>query len=171
MNGGQSRFYWFVLELVPTGAGSYLWLLKTLKKTEGEKKMLQKWYRLMMAAFLAVGVLAGCGAQEDEEKSAETTEQQEQEITVEVELSQDNGAEEIASESITAEEGTNLMQVMEDNFKVEQSGGFINTIEGVGGDEKKAWMYTVNGEEGQVGAEDYELKDGDQVTFDYHAWE
>ncbi|WP_406944059.1 DUF4430 domain-containing protein [Halobacillus sp. SY10] len=133
---------------------------------------MKKWNTLLTAMILAVGMLAGCGTQEGSETSA-TQEEQVQEVTVQVQLSKNDGEEMIAEDEITVEEGTTLMEVMEDNYEVEQSEGFINSIEGIAGnqEEKMAWMYTINGDEAMVGANEYEVKDGDEIVFDYQSWE
>ncbi|RDY70133.1 DUF4430 domain-containing protein [Halobacillus trueperi] len=133
---------------------------------------MKKWNTLLTAMILAVGMLAGCGTQEGSETSA-TQEEQVQEVTVQVQLSKNDGAEMIAEDEITVEEGTTLMEVMEDNYEVEQSEGFINSIEGIAGnqEEKMAWMYTINGDEAMVGANEYEVEDGDEIVFDYQSWE
>ncbi|GEN53870.1 DUF4430 domain-containing protein [Halobacillus faecis] len=133
---------------------------------------MKKWNTVLTAMILAVAVLAGCGTQEENETSA-TQEEQVQEVTVQVQLSKNDGEEMMAEDEITVEEGTTLMEVMEDNYEVEQSEGFINSIEGVAGnqEEKMAWMYTINGEEAMVGANEYEVEDGDEIVFDYQSWE
>ncbi|MBX0356176.1 DUF4430 domain-containing protein [Halobacillus sp. Nhm2S1] len=133
---------------------------------------MKKWNTVLTAMILAVAVLAGCGTQEEKETSA-TQEEQVQEVTVQVQLSKNDGEEMMAEDEITVEEGTTLMEVMEDNYEVEQSEGFINSIEGVAGnqEEKMAWMYTINGEEAMVGANEYEVEDGDEIVFDYQSWE
>ncbi|SDP45112.1 DUF4430 domain-containing protein [Halobacillus aidingensis] len=133
---------------------------------------MKKWNTLLTAMILAVGMLAGCGTQEGSETSA-TQEEQVQEVTVQVQLSKNDGEEMIAEDEITVEEGTTLMEVMEDNYEVEQSEGFINSIEGIAGnqEEKMAWMYTINGDEAMVGANEYEVEDGDEIVFDYQSWE
>ncbi|MGR9049881.1 DUF4430 domain-containing protein [Halobacillus faecis] len=133
---------------------------------------MRKWNTVLTAMILAVAVLAGCGTQEEKETSA-TQEEQVQEVTVQVQVSKNNGEEMMAEDEITVEEGTTLMEVMEDNYEVEQSEGFINSIEGIAGnqEEKMAWMYTINGDEAMVGANEYEVEDGDEIVFDYQSWE
>ncbi|MYL48422.1 DUF4430 domain-containing protein [Halobacillus litoralis] len=133
---------------------------------------MEKWKTVLTAMILAVAVLAGCGAQEEKESSA-TQEEQVQEVTVQVQVSKNDGEEMMAEDEITVEKGTTLMEVMEDNYEVEQTEGFINSIEGIAGnqEEKMAWMYTINGEEAMVGANEYEVEDGDEIVFDYQSWE
>lgn len=133
---------------------------------------MSKWYSVLLAMVLSVGVLVGCGSQEGEETSA-TQEEQVEEVTVQVQIENSKEEETIADDEWTVKEGTTLMEVMEDNYEVEQSEGFINSIEGVAGnqEEKMAWMYTINGEEAMVGANEYELEDGDEIAFNYQSWE
>ncbi|MCA1009507.1 DUF4430 domain-containing protein [Halobacillus halophilus] len=133
---------------------------------------MNKLYTLILAILLTAGTLSGCGTQTEENANA-GQEEEKQEVSVQVEISKNNGEETLADKEISVEEGTTLLSVMEDNFEVEQSEGFINSIEGIAGnqEEKMAWMYTINGEEAQVGANEYEVEQGDQIIFDYHSWE
>jgi len=133
---------------------------------------MNKLYTLLLAILLTAGTLSGCGTQ-TEEKANAGQEEEKQEVSVQVEISKNNGEETLADKEISVEEGTTLLKVMEDNFEVEQSEGFINSIEGIAGNQEKkmAWMYTINGEEAQVGANEYEVKQGDMIVFDYHSWE
>jgi hypothetical protein len=145
---------------------------------------MSKWYSVFLAMVMAVGVLVGCGSQEEEGTSSNQEEQVEgntsanqeeqvEEVTVQVEINNSQQEEVIAEDEWTVEEGTTLMEVMEENYEVEQTEGFINSIEGVAGNEKEklAWMYTINGEEAMVGANEYELEDGDEIAFNYQSWE
>ncbi|SFF62444.1 protein of unknown function [Halobacillus alkaliphilus] len=133
---------------------------------------MNKLYTLFLAILLTAGILSGCGTQ-TEEKANVGQEEEKQEVSVQVEISKNNGEETLADKDISVEEGTTLLKVMENNFEVEQSEGFINSIEGIAGNQEKkmAWMYTINGEEAQVGANEYEVKQGDVIVFDYHSWE
>ncbi|MGP4060129.1 DUF4430 domain-containing protein [Halobacillus litoralis] len=133
---------------------------------------MNKLYSMLLAFVLAVGMLAGCGAQEEGDE-ANATQEEAQEVTLQVDVSKNKGEEMLAEEEITVEEGTTLMEVMEDNFEVEQTEGYINSIEGIAGDdkEKMAWIYTINGEDATVGANEYEVEEGDEIVFDYQSWE
>ncbi len=155
---------------------SYFWLSEIITQALGqienrERFGMNKWYSIFTAMVLAIGVLAGCGAQQEEEETSTTEEEQAEELTVDVQISE--GDEMIAEDEFKVEEGTTLMEVMESNYEVEQTEGFINSIEGIptNEEEKMAWMYTINGEEVMVGANEYELEDGDEVLFNYQSWE
>ncbi|ARI77211.1 DUF4430 domain-containing protein [Halobacillus mangrovi] len=136
---------------------------------------MKKFNFFLVAALLAVGVISGCGTQQTEKAEEANASQQEekQEVTLKVEISKNNGEEVLADQEITVAEGTTLMEVMKDNFEVKESEGFINSIEGIEGnqEEKMAWMFTINGEEAMVGANEYEVEQGDEIIFDYHSWE
>ncbi|SFK01480.1 protein of unknown function [Halobacillus dabanensis] len=145
---------------------------------------MSKWYSVLLAMVMAVGVLVGCGSQEEEgtssnqeeqveENTSANEEEQAEEVTVQVEIANSKEDEVIADDEWTVEEGTTLMEVMEENYEVEQTEGFINSIEGIAGneEEKMAWMYTINGEEAMVGANEYEVEDGDEIAFNYQSWE
>lgn len=44
-------------------------------------------------------------------------------------------------------------------------GEMVEAIDGVGGEEGKFWIYYVNGEAAKVGADQYEVKDGDRIEW------
>lgn len=145
---------------------------------------MSKWYSVFLAMVMAVGVLAGCGAQEEEgtpsnqeeqveENTSANQEEQAEEVTVQIQITNSKTDKEIADDEWTVEEGTTLMEVMEENYEVEQTEGFINSIEGIAGneEEKMAWMYTINGDDAMVGANEYEVEDGDEIAFNYQSWE
>lgn len=130
-----------------------------------------------------VSFLFGCSANNDPqeadlnnkeseaEKSESSSEVQEEKVVIII--SKDEGSEIMTEKEISIEEGAILMDVMKENFDIEEEGGFITSIDGVAPaeDEKKAWMYFVNGEIAPVGAAEYELSAGDEVTFDLQSWE
>ncbi|WP_042223558.1 DUF4430 domain-containing protein [Oceanobacillus manasiensis] len=137
-----------------------------------------------MVAFLLVFVLlTACGSGSEEDTASETDAEQSEsnqtseqnEDTVKITLTKDQGEEYIHEKEIPVEEGENLLEVLKDNFYVETdgSGQFITSIERVSSedDEERAWIYTVNGERVNVGAADYELQAGDEVVFDFQKWE
>ncbi|RWZ60227.1 DUF4430 domain-containing protein [Halobacillus fulvus] len=136
---------------------------------------MNKMYALLVAFLMAVGILAGCGTTQStdsqEVEEAPAAEEQSQEVSVTVEVN-DEG-ENLATEEITVEQGTTLMEIMKDNFDVEETEGFINAIEGIQGseEEKMAWMFNINGEPAMVGANEYEVEQGDEITFNYESWE
>ncbi|MDY0396532.1 DUF4430 domain-containing protein [Virgibacillus halophilus] len=79
----------------------------------------------------------------------------------------------MGKKKIAVKKGDILMDVLKENFKIEEDKGFIKSIDGIApkkGD-KKAWMYSVNGKMAKVGATDYKLKPGDEVVFDLQSWE
>ncbi|MCP3032683.1 DUF4430 domain-containing protein [Halobacillus sp. A1] len=130
---------------------------------------MEKLYKGLILLMFSTALLVGC----QEEATEGADESAAEDTTVEIEISENEGEEVISNEEYTVEEGTVLMEVMEENYEVEQEGGFINSIEGIAPeeDEQKAWIYTINGEDASVGAHEYELEDGDEINFDYQSWE
>lgn len=137
-------------------------------------------YLRIIALMLTIGLLGACASDNGASDNAPTTDQVEttqteshEEEKIEVTLSKDNGDEVIQEKEIPIEDGAILMDVMKENFDIEEDGGFITSIEGVAPDEgeEKAWMYFVNDEMASVGAAEFELSAGDEVTFDLQAWQ
>ncbi|UOQ93620.1 DUF4430 domain-containing protein [Halobacillus shinanisalinarum] len=125
---------------------------------------------LLSALMLTMLVLAGCQSESGGEETASKQEEK-QEVTLQIELSKNKGEKVISTKDVTVEEGTMLMDVMKNNFEVEENEGFITGIEGITATDEKAWLFTINGESAMVGANEYEVKQGDEIVFDFHAWE
>lgn len=124
---------------------------------------MKKALHMLSALLLAAGILAGCGTTEQPQQNQQAEQQTEQQVTVT--LSEDG--EEISSKEVSFEEGDMLLDVMKENFEIEEDAGFITSIDGHAqdADAKKYWLFTVNEEMSPVGANEIELKDGDDVVF------
>ena len=145
---------------------------------------MNKWLLRIGIVFAAILLLAGCGADggsgEDDASMNDTAEQTEEndaaeqnEDTVLITISIDEGSEYVDEKEIPVEEGDILMDVMKENFYVEEEEGFITSIERVSADEdeEKGWIFYVNGEMAMAGAEEYELSPGEEINFDFQPWE
>src|SRR5699024_10375210 len=101
---------------------------------------------------------------EDNNTKSQATEAEQHSITI----SEDDGEEVHADEKVDVDEGAMLMDVLDENFDIDEDDGFITAIDGIENDEEegKYWMYDVNDEMAQVGADEFELSPGDDVVFD-----
>lgn len=142
--------------------------------------MMKKWFVYMMITIASVLLLVGCGTdnasetQEVEDSTNnEQTESENNEENVVIVISENKGETTITEKEIAIEEGAILLDVMKDNFEIEEQGGFINSIDGKAPaeGEEKSWMYFLNDEMGPVGVAEYELNHNDHVVFDLQAWE
>ncbi|MCP3025819.1 DUF4430 domain-containing protein [Halobacillus sp. A5] len=129
--------------------------------------------KALLFTLIAAVFLAGCQGEGDNDEGSSGKADQSEEVTIEIEISEDEGEEVVSTEEHTVEEGALLMDVMEGHYDVEEDEGFINSIEGISAEEgeEKAWMYTINGEEASVGANEYELEEGDEINFDFQSRE
>ena len=130
----------------------------------------------LFTIFTTLLLVVGCSNEsttptEEEETGIETTESQEE--VIKVTISKDEGEEVLSEKEIEIEENAILMDIMKENYDIEEDDGFITSIDGVAPEEgeEKAWMYFVNDEMAMVGAAEYELEAGDNVVFDLQAWE
>ncbi|WP_010095960.1 hypothetical protein [Ornithinibacillus scapharcae] len=99
----------------------------------------------LLVVIVSVVVLSACGddsatnnkstSSQNETSSNENTEQQE-EASITVVLSKNKEAEILEEREVEIEEGDILLDVMKENFDVEEEGGFINTLEGLSLDEE-----------------------------------
>lgn len=150
---------------------------------------MRNWILKLSTLILAVGLLVGCSATENNEQTGkvngnnnqevnnenniDTSEEDRSEEIVTIIISKDFGEELIADQEITIKEGAILMDVLKENFSVEDDNGFVTSIDGEkqDPDKSKYWLYSVNGEDGMVGANEYELSAGDEVHFELNSME
>lgn len=125
-------------------------------------------------AFFSALFIVGCSNEQDAADTSEATSQTSQaqeEITATVEIEdEDQTVDEKEIETTTDE---TLMEVMQDNFDIEEDSGMITTIEDIEQDEGENmyWTYTINEEMVNTGAEETTLEDNDQVVFTYDKME
>ncbi|WP_047980015.1 DUF4430 domain-containing protein [Ornithinibacillus contaminans] len=137
---------------------------------------------LHLIGILVVGLilLVGCTDEKATENKQENspnqeveTEQQET-ITIQLKVSLDKESEVVEDKQVEVESGAILLDVMKQNFEIEETDGYITSIEGINDDSgelKKAWLFYINGEFASKGASETELSDGDEVLFDFQSWE
>ncbi|MFA1822787.1 DUF4430 domain-containing protein [Virgibacillus oceani] len=144
---------------------------------------MNEWMLRIGVILAAILLLAGCGTDDNSEEggvstndTAEQTEgneaNEQNEDTVLITVSIDDGSEYVDEKEIPVEEGDILLDVMKQNFYVEEEGGFITSIERVSAEENedKGWIFFINGETAMVGAEEYELSPGEEIIFDFQDW-
>lgn len=137
-----------------------------------------------LAALLIV--LTGCGGAKDDTKdntgvasstetivSSDSKEKEsemakaddEKEKTIDITLSADG--KEFDHKTIDIESDEILLDVMKKNFDIKEEKGMIVGIDGHEQDtkENKFWMYDVNGEFVEVGASEYKVQPGDNISW------
>ena len=85
---------------------------------------------------------------------------------IEATLTIENGG--ITTHSAKITEGSNVLDLMTAcNIPFEEDSGLVTSINGISqdADAGKYWLYYVNGEFAQVGAKDYIVQDGDEITW------
>lgn len=124
--------------------------------------------------LLSISILLGaCGNAAVEEPAVENstvdTAEQAAEETVQLSVTIEVDEEEVSelTKDIEAESGQTLMEVMVQEYEMEDEGGFIHSIEGYeqDPDNNRWWLYEINGEQPTVGANDYEVEDGDSIKW------
>ena len=91
----------------------------------------------------------------------------EETVTVNVEIIIDEEVVSELSKELEVEAGIVLLDVMKDHYDIEEENTFIQAIEGFeqNEDDNTWWVYELNEEEAFEGAADYEVQDGDQITW------
>lgn len=132
---------------------------------------MRNWSKWLLVLVASVFLLIACSSNDTE--SAEEEDVADEEGTITIIVSESEEDEVFSEKEIDIVEGDILMDVMEDNYDIEEDEGFINGIDGISPeeDEQKAWIYSVNDEEALVGANEYEVSIDDEVVFDLQSWE
>ena len=99
------------------------------------------------------------------EKDSSTKDSSTIETAITFEVDQEEQPE--LKKTLEVKQGTKLLDAMKEEYDIKETGGFIESINDIEQDESKNkwWLYSVNGEDGKVGAADYQLTDGDQVKW------
>ena len=91
-------------------------------------------------------------------------------------VTRDNGATPVLATTDEVADSDTVMRVLERNAEIttRYGGGFVQSIEGVAGDERDGrsydWFFYLNGVESTIGAADYSLHGGEAVWWDYRDW-
>ena len=133
--------------------------------------------KLLLALSLSL-VLFGCSPTEETETSSVLQEStaavsSEAAETVSVSISLTDGGTVIAGseKTIEVEAGASLLDVMKENYTIEEADGFITAVDGQSQVEQTAetkakyWLFDVNGEPSMVGAADVALQEGDVIVW------
>lgn len=77
------------------------------------------------------------------------------------------------TKEVMVEAGDSVMDVLEEHHKVDDEGGFITAIDAVRQDPSTNtyWLYTVNGEMAEKGAEEMQVAEGDEIRFYLESFE
>lgn len=128
----------------------------------------------ILGLFMLSFLLVGCGNQETTSTESETSENiqdQNEEVTYTIEFSIDDALysidEEEMNQELTSPKDTTLLEIMQEEFDAVDSDGIITAIDGIeqNESEKAYWLFDINGEFSQVGAGDYQLEEGDEITW------
>lgn len=115
-------------------------------------------------ATLATGTLflVGCTTEEVTTKPTEEVAQSE-EFVMEVVADE----EVVTSESLVTDGETTLLDLTKDNLDVVEENSFVTAIEGIEQSESdnKYWVFEVNDEMVNVGAEEYIVEPGEKVSW------
>jgi Domain of unknown function (DUF4430) len=110
-------------------------------------------------AAVAIALLAGCGSSGGRGHAT-------------LWVTRDEGKTVLLVRSVPA--GETAMQALERSAKIatRYGGRFVQTVDGLSGsiEQQHDWFYFVNGVEGDRGAADYRLRNGDVEWWDYRDW-
>lgn len=118
-----------------------------------------KYVKAMLMLSFSV-LLVACGQQQDAAKTSGSEEAGKVELIVDLDTN-------VVDENVTFEKGDTVMDVLEDNYKVEETDGFITAIDGLEQDTAKGvyWFFKVNDDMAPKAADQIEVKAGDKIEF------
>lgn len=137
---------------------------------------MKKLWMLFAAGFILTGCAdngnkdlssAETAGQATSSMEAVTSVKDEDAISVTVHVKEDGKEIEDGTKELEVESGAILLDVMKENYEIEDDNDFITSINGHKQDDeaKKYWLFKVNGEDSMVGAHQTELQEGDVVEF------
>jgi len=139
--------------------------------------MNSKWIQGLII-LIAIGLLAGCSNNNSDTNSNvnlltnETGESEEvAEDAVRLTISLYHGQQFVNETEREHQSDKSLLQMMKENFYVEEEDGIIYSIERVEADEDEEWRFYVNDEKSDLKPGDYEVQPGDKIQFDLQSIE
>ncbi|PFJ16596.1 hypothetical protein COD67_17910 [Bacillus cereus] len=127
--------------------------------------------KIMLGVFLTIVMLISIVGCSNKDQSVNASKKKGAVSKVTIEVTQNDGDSKVEKKTIEIKEKETLFDVMKKNFKIEDNKGFITSINGIKQDTKanKYWFFNVNGKAALKGANETELKNGDDVKWDLHA--
>lgn len=137
-----------------------------------------------LLTFLTAGlILAGCSADTGNESqssavsdeavssTAVASSEAKETVAVTITISVDGKEIEDGTQQLEVEPDMNLLEVMKENYDIEEENAFITSINGHKQDEEagKYWLFDINGEMAPAGANDTKLQEGDTVEWKLEA--
>ena len=113
---------------------------------------------LLILSFL----LIGCSKNE----SIESTIGAKENISINIVINE-NGKEIHNKNLEIPEDNRVLLDILKDNFDIEEDNGFITAIDGMEQDPDSNiyWLYLINGEFAEVGTKEYKVENNDKIEF------
>ncbi|GAX48083.1 DUF4430 domain-containing protein [Pseudolactococcus reticulitermitis] len=122
-------------------------------------------FKKTVTVLVATGftvALAACGNKAETPKKSTVAQD-----TATITLDFENDKKIDATKTIKINKSQTLLDALKDNFKIEEKGGFITSIDGKAQDQaaNQYWLFDINGKIAEKGAADIHLKKGDTVAF------
>ena len=127
---------------------------------------MKKLISILLTLLLTITLVA-CSSNSSIKSTEKGTDKNSETSQLKVSVIIKEGDNEVSNKEIQVKKGDKLLDILKDNFKIEETDGYITSIEDKLQDEKEGlyWTYTVNNEYATVGAGDYELKSNDEIIF------
>ncbi|MGO2083217.1 DUF4430 domain-containing protein [Vagococcus sp.] len=130
--------------------------------------------KLSLATILFITV--GCGQTNEKPKSttktaSTVTSLEKKEDRATITLIEDE--KEVTSKTIEFKEGTTIMAITKKAYDLTEDKGFVTEIDGIkqNENEKKYWMYYINGKEATKGANEIKVQKNDKIEWRLNSFE
>lgn len=127
------------------------------------KKSVQYLLLLSLGFTLAACDASPSSSSSSEGQDTEQTSEVADHIQVTYQIKTDEGLQKEFQASV--ESGSHVLDILKEYCDVEESDGFVESIDGISQGGEHYWMYYVDGEMANVGAADFVLEDGQKVEW------
>jgi len=132
----------------------------------------------LINTVLLVVLLCSCSANTSLPANGSTLPSTDRHSSAKVVVTRDFGKVVLLEKTIEIGEDTTALEALQQVAEVETKygGGFVNAINGISSEyqgvnqQKKDWLFYINGISVSTGAKDYILRDGDIQHWDFHDW-
>ncbi|EHI70299.1 DUF4430 domain-containing protein [Streptococcus ictaluri] len=121
---------------------------------------MKKGFKTLLLTVLSLSLVACSQGNNASQESKKTVANQQVRLIVKED-------QDTIDEKVAFDKGETVLEVLKENYKVQEKDGFITAIDGIEQDTKaqKYWFFKVNGKMADKGANQLKVKDGDKIEF------
>ena len=155
---------------------AYIQILNTERFEVNKMKKIS----LLLASILIVFTITACGSDNAaSDPSAASEDKTTVTVTIDIDFPDDSNAADVDSAKLTVNDGSSVLGALEayadsngGEILLDKSSGspYVTSINGVAATETAGWVYEVNDKGVMKSADEYIIKDGDTISWDFESW-